>query len=229
MKTVIATLLAMALIGVLTAAVVLVTGAYNVAATAHFGPVEWYLGALTRSSIQTHASQVVTPDLTIYPADTVGAEHFAAMCVTCHGAPGVPRSEAGQGLYPPAPGLAESAEELEPAELYWVIKNGIKMTGMPAFGAAHEDDELWAMVGFLTKLPTMSPEQYQALTVHDLEPESPDLDATPGQTHEHRHGAETEGAVPVPAEHEQQHGGSVPEAEGGAASAAEHGQEHGGH
>ena len=69
----------------------------------------------------------------------------------------------GQGLNPPAPDLAEAAMEMTPAELFWVTKNGIKMTGMPAWGKTREDDELWPVIAFLTRLPELDSEAYQAL------------------------------------------------------------------
>jgi mono/diheme cytochrome c family protein len=88
---------------------------------------------------------------------------FSEMCVTCHGAPGVPQSEIGMGLNPDPPDLAHEGAEQSPARLFWVIKNGIKMTGMPAFGMTHTDEQLWAMVAFLKQLPKLNPQQYAAM------------------------------------------------------------------
>ena len=69
----------------------------------------------------------------------------------------------GQGLNPPAPDLAESAAKMSAAELFWVTKNGIKMTGMPAWGATHADNAIWPVVAFMTKLPELNASQYQEL------------------------------------------------------------------
>jgi len=69
----------------------------------------------------------------------------------------------GQGLNPPAPDLAEAAKEMTPAELFWVTKNGIKMTGMPAWGQTQRDDELWPVIAFLTRLPDLDSDAYQAM------------------------------------------------------------------
>ena len=85
------------------------------------------------------------------------------MCVTCHGSPGTPASEIGQGLSPYPPELANETLEASDAELFWVIKNGIRMTGMPAFGLTHEDEDLWAVVAFLKTLPRLSQQEYQAM------------------------------------------------------------------
>lgn len=92
-----------------------------------------------------------------------GLLHFNEMCVVCHGAPGVPKSEIGMGLNPDPPDLAHEGAEQSPVRLFWVLKNGIKMTGMPAFGMTHTDEQLWAMVAFLKQLPKINPEQYAAM------------------------------------------------------------------
>jgi mono/diheme cytochrome c family protein len=92
-----------------------------------------------------------------------GFVHFSEMCVGCHGAPGVPKSEIGMGLNPDPPDLAHEGAEQAPARLFWVLKNGIKMTGMPAFGMTHTDEQIWSMVAFLKQLPKLSPQQYAAM------------------------------------------------------------------
>ncbi|MBV8202823.1 MAG: cytochrome c [Acidobacteria bacterium] len=92
-----------------------------------------------------------------------GLIHFNEMCVTCHGAPGVPKSEIGVGLNPDPPDLQHEGAEQSPVRLFWVLKNGIKMTGMPAFGTTHTDEQLWSMVAFLKQLPKLNPEQYAAM------------------------------------------------------------------
>ncbi len=93
-----------------------------------------------------------------------GLDHFHAMCVDCHGAPGFDPDEAGEGLYPEAPDLAEVVEEGEwsDAELFWIVKHGIKMTGMPAFGPTHPDEDLWAIVALVKELPELTADEYGA-------------------------------------------------------------------
>jgi mono/diheme cytochrome c family protein len=82
------------------------------------------------------------------------------MCVTCHGAPGRKPDELAQGLNPSPPNLAFSTRDMEPSEMYLVVKDGITMTGMPGFGSTHSDSEIWAIVAFLKHLQTMPPEDY---------------------------------------------------------------------
>ena len=84
------------------------------------------------------------------------------MCSGCHLAPGMKRTEISQGLYPRAPELRRGSH-LTPAEEFWVVKHGIKMTGMAAWGVTHDDDLLWDIVAFLRKLPELSADQYQTL------------------------------------------------------------------
>ena len=86
------------------------------------------------------------------------------MCVTCHGAPGVDASEAGEGLNPPAPDLTTGkVQKRTDGELFWLVQGGIRMTGMPAFGPTHKDEEIWKIVAFLRRLPALSPEETREL------------------------------------------------------------------
>ena len=87
-----------------------------------------------------------------------GARAFAARgCVTCHGAPGADYAKFAEGMRPDPPDLKDIVNDRPPAQLFWVVKNGIKMTGMPGFGAIGvPDQELWSIVAFLKKLPSVS-------------------------------------------------------------------------
>jgi|HubBroStandDraft_6_1064221.scaffolds.fasta_scaffold07856_5 CopA family copper-resistance protein len=101
------------------------------------------------------------------PSMLIGTEHYAAHCAVCHGAPGVPKGDIGRGLNPPPPDLAKNAPLYNPAELFWIVKHGIKMTGMPAW-SDHSDEELWATVAFLEKLPAMSEQEYAGLVMASM-------------------------------------------------------------
>ncbi|HYX21912.1 MAG TPA: cytochrome c, partial [Thermoanaerobaculia bacterium] len=93
-----------------------------------------------------------------------GREHYREMCVVCHGAPGVDASEIGEGLNPPAPDLTLGRiQALSDGELFWIVQNGIRMSGMPAFGATHRDRQIWEIVAFLRHLPSITPEEEKAL------------------------------------------------------------------
>ena len=92
-----------------------------------------------------------------------GFDHYEDMCGGCHGGPSVERSEIGKGLNPQAPDLADAVRAWSPRQLFWIVKNGLKMTGMPSFGKTHDDNQVWSIVAFIEQLPGMSYEQYQEM------------------------------------------------------------------
>ena len=165
MRSVIAALF----IGALGAGVAIYAGLYDVAATSpHWRVTSWLLETARTRSIKAQAAWITAPPGLGDPAKVVlGVEHYAAHCAVCHGAPGVPKGDIALGLYPPPPDLAKAAPLYTPAELFWVTKHGIKMTGMPAW-SDHSDDELWATVGFLKRLPGMSEEEYAKLVTANI-------------------------------------------------------------
>jgi mono/diheme cytochrome c family protein len=154
------------LLGVIGAAAIFVwSGRYNVAATVPHYPVTAFLmeEALDRS-IKFHSRGIQPPLLKDLKLIKAGFREYHAMCRFCHGAPGYPQTEIAQGLYPKPPVLAsKNRPQLSEAELYWVIKNGIKMIGMPAFGPTHGEDEVWAIVSFLRCIPDMQPKEYESM------------------------------------------------------------------
>lgn len=138
------------------------SGVYDIAATRpHFAVTQWVLRTVMERSVKRQARDVKVPDLDDPEKVHIGFKNFHAMCVTCHGAPGMPLSEISKGLYPEAPDLAEAAKNWTPAELYVIVKRGIKMSGMPAWEATHSAEELWTLVAFLKVLPTMPAAEYQ--------------------------------------------------------------------
>ncbi|MBM3544123.1 MAG: cytochrome c [Alphaproteobacteria bacterium] len=139
-------------------------GLFNVAADVpHGNAMYWLLETARERSIAVRATGIVVPDDLADPKRiTSGAGQYAEMCSLCHLAPGMKRTEIARGLYPRAPDLKRGSK-LSPAEQFWVIKHGIKLTGMPAWGLTHDDDVLWDVVAFLRKLPELTPEQYRSL------------------------------------------------------------------
>jgi mono/diheme cytochrome c family protein len=142
-------------------------GFYSVAGTAEDpAVVTWALTRVRTASIDRHAHD--TPPVSLSDAATVqsGARAYATFgCANCHGAPGVKWQKFSEGLHPDPPDLKDVAGELAPAQLFWVIKNGINMTGMPSFEeAGAKDDEIWLIVAFVKKLPSVSEADYKAWT-----------------------------------------------------------------
>ena len=143
------------------------SGIYDVAANSPDGGlIHWALVTTRERSVHRAAEglegKIQVPDLSDAGLIRTGLVHYHEMCVTCHGAPGVKISEAGQGLNPAPPELTRAGDDA-PEELFWVVKNGIKMTGMPSFGVTHDDGEIWAIIAFLKKMPALSPPEYQAM------------------------------------------------------------------
>lgn len=160
----------LALILVIVFSIVVVTafvwsGAYNVAATVpHWKITHWFLGKVRDRSISAHSRGIIVPSLKDPKLLDIGLSNYHAMCRLCHGAPGYPHTEIAKGLNPAPPELAsETVKKCRDAELYWIIKNGIKMTGMPAFGSTHSEDELCGTVVFVKRLPTLKSEEYATM------------------------------------------------------------------
>jgi mono/diheme cytochrome c family protein len=164
MKTVITTIGALALAGVLGAGAFIYLGIFNVAASEPHWPVTYRIMETAGiRSIRTHARGIKAPENLGDPARIVsGTAHFADHCATCHSAPGVEADDMAEGMYPKPPALTNAAKTWTPSELFWIVKNGIKMSGMPSW-ADHGSDDLWSVVAFLEKLPGLSDADYGKL------------------------------------------------------------------
>lgn len=112
-------------------------------------------------SISKRIKDIKTPPLVDTSLFHIGFAHYNEMCVTCHGGPGLSPDELSRGIFPSPPEFYKLDKLPEPAEAFWVIKNGIKFTAMPAFGPTHDDQKIWAITAFLlNKMDKMSPEEY---------------------------------------------------------------------
>ncbi len=137
------------------------SGMYNVSVLSPDpGIVQWVFGTTSDHSVEHHAKNIEMPNLNDSTMVAAGFEHYNEMCVGCHGAPGIKRSVVGQGLFPKAPNLVHSAKEMPAKQLFWIVKNGIKSTGMPTFGKTHSDQKIQDIVAFLEKMKTMTPQDY---------------------------------------------------------------------
>ena len=189
-------LLGVVLVLAVAALLFIFSGLYDVSAsTPDNGLIAWALRTTQSRSVH-RASEALegtmqVPDLQAPERIGTGLVHYHEMCATCHGAPGVKISEIGQGLNPYPPELATHGED-EPVETFWIVKNGIKMTGMPSFGVTHTDDEIWSIVAFLQRMPKLSPQEYQAMVQQaglgqpGEEPGGPAGEAQPSE-HHHEH------------------------------------------
>jgi mono/diheme cytochrome c family protein len=156
---------ALAILVAVAAAVYFLGGFYSIAATQEDPAiVKWALVKVRTQSIKRHA--VDKPPMPIDDPALVkaGARAFHERgCANCHGAPGVNWAKFSEGLRPDPPDLKELANERDPEHLFWVIKNGINMTGMPSFGLIEvPDNEIWSIAAFVKKLPSVSDADYKA-------------------------------------------------------------------
>ena len=139
-------------------------GIFSVAADEpHWSLTHRLIEATRERSIAIRARDVEPIALDDPALLAMGAEHYAEMCTGCHLAPGMKNTEIRAGLYPQPPNLVEHGAHRSAAESFWIIKHGLKMTGMPAWGVTHDDRSIWGMVAFLQKLPELSPPQYEEL------------------------------------------------------------------
>ena len=134
----------------------------------HYRVTTWMLETLRERSIARASSDIQVPkDLDSPERLLSGGADYNDMCAQCHLSPGVESSDLSEGLYPAPPNLnkqliADSNQAL--ARSFWIIKHGIKASGMPAWGAGHDDERIWSMVAFMQRLADLSPTQYQILT-----------------------------------------------------------------
>ena len=174
--------------------------------------LEWYLRTARENAVEGHLADIQVPPLDDPAKLRTGLVHYQGMCVTCHGAPGIEPAELAQGLNPSPPELSrrrgrklteggEGGENRAPRpapseerrrehakETFWIVKNGIRMTGMPAFGPTHSDEDIWAMVALVERLRDLSPEEYASMVKNaglSLQPPH-------SEEEEHEHGATEE-------------------------------------
>lgn len=202
MRNIILGAIAAVVIAVLAMTVFVYSGVYDIAADeSHAGLTEELLEVVRERSIIARVTEIQVPDLDSAELIGNGAAHYKAMCTGCHLAPGMADTELRQGLYPTPPNLSRSAS-FNPARAFWIIKHGVKLTGMPAWGATHDDESVWGLVAFVKRLPELSQQEYESMTAsaaggHDhgdhahggpaSNPAAPE-----GGDHSHAHGAQPE-------------------------------------
>ncbi|MBI4774696.1 MAG: cytochrome c [Deltaproteobacteria bacterium] len=146
------------------------SGAYNIAATEpHWDMTASFIELLRDRSIAVHSSDIQAPNLDDPKLKEVGVLHYHEMCRLCHGAPGYRREEFAEGLYPSPPSMTSGSlqSELGKAEIYWIVRHGVKLTGMPAFGPTHTEEQLWGLVAFVEDVPRTAPEQYRQMVMKE--------------------------------------------------------------
>jgi mono/diheme cytochrome c family protein len=165
-KTMVLTLLGAGLIGAVIGLVVLRGGFYNIAATQqHYPLIYTVFEEGLQYSVQNHARDIQVPAGLGAPEQLLrGAAVYKANCIQCHGGPGVAPLKQGMSMQP-APGpLVDADVNWETRELYWITRNGIKMSGMPAWEYHLSDNDIWAVVAFVSAMPDMTQEDFRRMT-----------------------------------------------------------------
>ena len=146
------------------AAAVYWSGIFNIAASSgHWAVTDWFLHTAMRRSVGFHATTEPPADFPSPAMIRRGAGHFETGCAPCHGSPISPRGAVTAEMTPPPPDLSHKIGEWEPKELFWIVKHGVKFTGMPAWPVQNRDDEVWSMAAFLKHLPGLDEAQYRRL------------------------------------------------------------------
>lgn len=162
-----------ALLFALTGTALLYSGIYPMGADVpHHRVTYWLLETLRERSIARASAEIRVPELNVPERLLAGAADYDAMCTGCHLQPGKHSTDLALGLYPAPPDLtravAEVKSEVQARRHFWIIKHGIKASGMPAWGLTHDDERIWNMVAFLQRLPELTPAQYQIMTAMDM-------------------------------------------------------------
>lgn len=152
----------------------LYSGAYSVAAAdSHHPAMAWLVEKAQLQSVRAHARAVEVPVLGDPILIEEGARRFSEHCVMCHGAPGAEAQPWARTLWPQPPDLGRQTAHWSSADLFWIIRNGLALTAMPAWGRVFVDAEIWALVAFINQLSTMDAARYQALTAPPPAPMPP--------------------------------------------------------
>lgn len=138
------------------------------ASSGHWAITRWFLQFSKQRSLATHTFGMESPSLDDPSLVLKGAGTYETNCRPCHGSPSVPYPRVAQHMTPPPPHLRLTISNWEAEELFYIVKHGIKFTGMPAWPARQRDDEVWAMVAFLQKFPTLKDDEYRRLVHGDL-------------------------------------------------------------
>jgi mono/diheme cytochrome c family protein len=152
------------LVTLLAPILVLAMGAINMGADVKPGLIERTIAPWARDrSVGKRAPNEKNPYAGDPAAIAAGLDHYRENCVICHGAPDVAGAELSKGINPRAPLLGKGGDDTPDGELFWVIKHGIRMTAMPAFGPTHTDEEIWKIVAFIHHLPDLTAQERDSL------------------------------------------------------------------
>ena len=156
--------LVLVLAATLGAAAFVWSGWYDISANVqHTQLVYTLLERTMKQSVKRRATAIVPPALDVPALVARGAACYVAKCVQCHGGPGVAQGDIGRSMQPLPGPLVDASQHWRAQELYWITRNGIKMSGMPAWQHRLPDDDLWALVAFMQRLPALTAADFGGL------------------------------------------------------------------
>lgn len=175
-------LAAVAALGIAGGLLLLATGLFSVTASSGHWPItDWALHSALRHAVNMQSLRVEVPRLDDPALVARGAGHYEIGCASCHGRPGEPPPPIPGHMTPPPPDLVPRIDEWQPRELFYIVKNGIKFTGMPAWVAQERDDEVWSVVAFLLTLPALDARAYRELAYGELAAAGPSAVQPPAE------------------------------------------------
>ncbi len=187
-------ILILALLAALGTGAYIYSGAKDIAADTEHHPIEhWLLRTVRRHSMARRVDQVVNRMPSALTEEQLHASviGYESMCAGCHTPPGRTDSALARGLNPPPPDMTRAAGRYPPEKLFWVTKHGVRMTGMPAWGITHSDEDLWQLVAFISRFPEMGAEGYERLLTDaqaaGVEHSHDPTDDDSGHPHHHDH------------------------------------------
>lgn len=141
------------------------SGWYDISANVqHLQPVYSLMEKTMHQSVRKRAAQITPPALEGAALVARGAACYLAKCVQCHGGPGVAQAEMSRSMQPLPGPLVDASARWRAQELYWITRNGIKMSGMPAWQHRLPDDDLWALVAFMQRMPALKAAEFRSLS-----------------------------------------------------------------
>jgi cytochrome c553 len=156
--------------GLMIAALIVISGIVPIrASSGHWAITTAILDFAKTRSVWTHSFGITVPPLDDAALIVRGAGHYETACLPCHGAPGRSIPPVVNAMTPPPPELTPRISRWTPEELFSIVKHGIKFTGMPAWPVQQRDDEVWAMVAFLQRMPALDGGEYRTLTYGERE------------------------------------------------------------
>jgi mono/diheme cytochrome c family protein len=148
-------LIALALLALLFAGAVWCASRFNLSALETPGETETYLAMKAKRWLVGRSARGLAPPPVQDPkrARFAGEMNFGGSCASCHGFDGRTPTDIGRSQYPPSPDLGSPAVQAwSDAELFWIIKHGIRFSGMPGFGRIYPDEEIWNLVRYVRSL-----------------------------------------------------------------------------